>query len=314
MRAAIDSWSSPPPAAAQKFAAPSPSPLPTGGVQGGAPAMAAADCPSPPYPPCDGVDLSHIDTPWKAALLPTLNGSVLSMLYGSLNQGTPMAAADFTMELGGCGSPSQVHYDINSQGVPLRGSGTVAGQVFNESWVPSVDGGYDVTGQIGTTPERLHVHSDFNFWYMDGFAGDVEVHQRGFIVTGPSYTQRYVLNGTLGGQPYHSELYRYNAGFTTYGYLGNGGTASNYTSTLSDDGTYYTVTGNGVQAGVNYALQATLSLTSPASPPPSPVVPWQPAPPAGSQTSPPNQATVDLAHWRESHGMLTDAERAAQKK
>jgi hypothetical protein len=228
--------------------------------------------------PRDGVELSSIDTPQKASLLPSLNGPIISMLYGAMNPGSTLLAADFAMRLGS--QDGEVRYQSDGSGA-MVGSGSLAGEAFSEKWTLAADGGADIQGRIGSSDERLHVRSDANFFYIDGQVGSVEVHERGFNVTGPTdVQQRYVFDGTLGGLPSHTEIYRSSVGMTTYGYLGGQGSETTFNATPSADGTLITVNGSGVVAGTALNVVAALQVKPPDPPPPAPSPAPAPDPPS----------------------------------
>lgn len=168
----------------------------------------------------------------------------------------------------------------------MQGSGEIANQVFNETWMPSSDGGYDITGMVGSSTEQLHAHADTQYWYLDGSVGNVSVHEKGAVVMGPTAAEnRYVLDGTLGDEPYHTELYKLPNGLSSDGYLSTTGDAANISASPSTDGNTIFLTGGGASAGIPYSLQGSISVTQPPPPTPPPSAAAPPSTPSSTSGS-----------------------------
>ncbi|MHB2015771.1 MAG: hypothetical protein ACYCW6_02380, partial [Candidatus Xenobia bacterium] len=146
----------------------------------GLPVPAPPSSPPGPTAPQPPIDFSTIDTPQKAALLPSLNATigaslVQGMVRGMLGGETFSAALDLAFGNSTTGAVRFSMPDDNSLAGTL--SGTLGSAAIQESWsVDAVAQTVTVQGTVGSSAEKLQwSRDDDSGWHMSGAVGSVKV-------------------------------------------------------------------------------------------------------------------------------------------
>jgi hypothetical protein len=249
------------------------------------PAAAPPAATSPPSQPADTLDLSKIDCPTKAALLPALEpavqlgvvaGIMFAVMSGAQSGAVPLVSVDV-------GSKSAdklmtLHYDLDMKNgqCPLSGAGTIGGQDATASLSIGADNqgailkdtiggssselaiGVDQQGVRLTAQGRLgDVAVDLSFAPIQGSGGKDDF--KGFHVEGQLGGQAYVMdnqfdpNRAMDGQQAH---------MTSRGKLGDQEIAKDYTITASQSksGMEVDIAGSGTTAGIAQEVQVRMAL------------------------------------------------------
>lgn len=169
------------------------------------PAPAPAPSPAPPTDPPTtyDIDFSKMDTPQKAAVMPSLNPAVVATIANGVfasmaaNQLMPI---NIQLALG-ASTPATLQYNLvpADKGVSIAGQGQIGGVPFQEKWTVDEKGqAFHLDGTLGDAKEclTLTVDQKTNAAHVDGKIGDVEVHQT-LSQGGTSQNPYLIADGTL---------------------------------------------------------------------------------------------------------------------
>jgi hypothetical protein len=235
-----------------------------------APAPEPQPEPAPAPAPTADIDFSNVDTPQKAALLPSLNGAAFLLTLNAISNAAQFGAgltSSLQMTLGQA-TNADLSYSLNADpnAFGLNGSGTIGGNAFSENWAFN-DQGLLISGSVGNAQEALTVSQQDDGLHLDGTIGSVEVHE---IVNNSADGNGVVFGGTIGDQALNQTLTvgQDESGNSTIQARGTLGDAEiNYDETVGQNDTGLSVTGQGSVAG--NALQINHTLTFDFGAPPS---------------------------------------------
>jgi hypothetical protein len=187
-----------------------------------------APAPGPdPLPPGETIDLSSLDTPYKAAQLPILEpsfqlalaGGLAASIFAAMNGGpAPTVTAGMLAMLGPeCLLETEYKIDIN-QATPITGSGNVHCKQHMDPISGSLTLGSESArwnGTIGGNAETLTFSLDDGqtpSLNMSGWMGTVPVALNFSLIgdqnqlgRGPEAWEGYRVSGMVGGLPYETE-------------------------------------------------------------------------------------------------------------
>lgn len=161
--------------------------------------------------PAPSPDLSVIDTPEKAVLVPALNPTALIVLGAGLadsaknNNGF---GSNLMLTLGNTNPNFGLSYStddaIHNQ---MQGMGTLAQNGVQETWTLDVaSGALSIEGTIGQSQECLKlVPGADGATHIDGMVGTQEVHETLTLQTTDG-SPALVWDGTVGGEKVHQEM------------------------------------------------------------------------------------------------------------
>lgn len=208
------------------------------------------------------IDFSNVDSPAKAALLPSINAATFQFMSKEIAKAVRIGQP-FSQSLHGTfgqSTPIDLTYQsTDDQSVAVEG--TVGGQNLTETWRMD-EHGLTIDGTIGSgCKEHLVVTRQTDGRHVDGTVGTLELHE---IIDGLGEN----VNGTIGGE-------RIKQTVTTQGMDGYiathvegslGSSAIKYDDRLADTDDGFTLTGNGVIAGTRFEMTQTMAYFKPTEP------------------------------------------------
>lgn len=159
------------------------------------PAPPGAEDPDPAPP----IDLSTIDSPAKAMLMPSMNATAWFVMLTTMANLGPIAST-LQMTLG---DNTQANLDFRPvPGDPgtmkLEVRGNLGNAAVKENWVFNPEGAsFTIDGSIGNSKESLSVSGEDDGNHLDGTVGNQEVHQV-IDFEGEGDDSRLVFKGTVG--------------------------------------------------------------------------------------------------------------------
>lgn len=230
----------------------------------------------PPQPdPEPGIDFSKIDCPYTAALLPTLNpaslATVFTGLIASSMTGAPAFAA-LALTFNNTQGALNYSFDPNDPNALVKGTGTLGEAAYTETWsVNQETGAIVVSGSIGESSQELTLteNPEDGSMLISGHVGELAVSTRIFTVNsekGDDSRSRLIVDGTLGGRPYHQEISlagesEQGSALVASGYLN--GSDLNQTVLMSGTDSGQSTLATGDIGGVAFTLNANLALAQP---------------------------------------------------
>lgn len=161
-----------------------------------------------------GVDMSVVDSPEKAILLPALgasSNSILTEAMAMMSNGGPDEVA--SLQMVNDTTTFSLNYKSDAASNSLIGQGHIGGVDFQETWTSKDDNNATivVTGKIGKSDENLEITEDVDGTHIDGTIGSVAVHEVISDSAGsdPNSVIGYTWDGTVGGKAYKQQ---YNLG------------------------------------------------------------------------------------------------------
>lgn len=245
------------------------------------PAVSRPPAPSVKDDPPADPDFSTIDTPEKAAMLPSINPTTFLINAQGLTDAMQKSLALTTTLAMNIGQSTAVslNYPVADPNNPtMAGTGTIGSTNVTETWTKDpIEGTVTIAGTVGNSQENLSLTAGDDGTHMDGTIGTVDVHQI-IYSTGAGSNARLVWHGTIGGKSNHQEMsITDNVDGTqslhVEGRLGDGGIVTDAKLTQSADQNTVNLTGQGNIAGTpfnSYAHSLTFAPPTPPSPPSPP--------------------------------------------